>query len=84
MYVKASSEQCGPHRRTHRIFQQRDRNYKKKQMEMLEVKIIPEMKNSLNGLNRRLDTAEGRYCKLENRSKETTKGNTKGKNNGKK
>lgn len=45
-------------------------------MEMLEIKIIPEMKNSLNGLNSRLDTAEGRNCKVGNGSKETTRGNT--------
>lgn len=31
-------------------FQQRTGNYKKKQRETLEVKIIPEMKNSLRGL----------------------------------
>lgn len=52
-------------------------------MEMLEVKIIPEMKNSLNGLNSRLVIAKGRNCKLGYRSKETTKGNIRGKNNGK-
>lgn len=38
---------------------------------MPEVKIIPGMKNSLNELNSRLDTAEKRNCKLENRYKET-------------
>ena len=53
-------------------------------MEMLAVKIIPKMKNSLNGLNSRLDIAKGRNRKLRNRSKETTKGNTRGKNNGEK
>ena len=57
---------------------------RKNTMEIPEVKIASEMKNSLNGLNSRLDIADGRYRKLGNRSKETTKGNTKGKNNGKK
>lgn len=59
-------------------------NFKKKQVEMLKVKVTPEVKNPLTGLNSTLDIVEERNCNLGNRSKETTRGNTKGKNSGEK
>lgn len=60
MYVKASIGQLGQYTRAFEGFQQLNGYHKKKQKGKLEMKIIPEMKNSLNELNSRLDIAEER------------------------
>lgn len=40
-----------------------------KKVKVLELKIItPQMKNSLDGLNNRLEIAEGGVCDLQDRS----------------
>lgn len=61
-------------------FQQQDRSYfflKKGRMEMLNMKIISEMKNSLDRLVNKLDTAEERISEFKYKSIEIIHTNTK-------
>ena len=55
------------------VIKQRDKNPKKNQKEMLEIKnTIIQMKNVFDGLIRRPDTAEERISDLEHTSTETS------------